>query len=181
MTYDREVMKLPIDILAQAHRRVHGPAPKIQVVVPTSQKTAQEWKFTTMKPADDWFRPEADVSGWQSGHGGFGTTGTPGTAVRTEWKTPDIWIRRGIELADKQSLEKLLLVMHHDEDAEVYLNGVLATKVSGFVTDYQWFDIRREARAALHPGKNVIAVHCKQTGGGQYIDAGLVEISDTPK
>jgi hypothetical protein len=67
----------------------------------------------------------------------------------------------------------------HDEDAEIYLNGVEAARVSGFTTDYETIPISAKARATLKPGKNLIAIHCHQTGGGQYIDAGLVEIRET--
>jgi hypothetical protein len=58
----------------------------------------------------------------------------------------------------------------------VYLNGVLASGVKRYTTGYEEQAISPEARATLKPGKNTIAVHCKQMGGGQYIDAGMVEI-----
>ncbi|MCU0873314.1 MAG: hypothetical protein MUE50_13315, partial [Pirellulaceae bacterium] len=37
-----------------------------------------------------------------------------------------------------------------------------------------------KARAALRTGKNTLAVHCHQTYGGQYIDAGLSVGPATP-
>ena len=94
--------------------------------------------------------------------------------MRTPWNSADIWLRREFVL-EAGKLTAPQLRMHHDEDAEVYINGVLAARTTGFTRDYEEFDIRPEARAALKPGRNVLAVHCHQTAGGQYIDMGLID------
>jgi hypothetical protein len=175
LTYDREVLKLDPAETAAWHKALFGPPPEFRELVPTSEKTAQAWQFTTTKPADGWEKPDFDDSRWSMGPGGFGTKGTPGAVVRTEWKTADIWVRRSFELKELPKGE-VMLRLHHDEDAEVYINGVLAAKVAGYITDYTEVPLTAAGRKVLKAGANVIAIHCHQTGGGQYIDAGLVEV-----
>ena len=53
---------------------------------------------------------------------------------------------------------------------------MLAIKASGFISGYDVFPLTPEGRAALKPGKNLIAIHCHQTNGGQYVDFGLVDV-----
>jgi len=114
-------------------------------------------------------------SSWARGKSGFGTPGTPGAIIGTIWQTDDIWLRREVNITPS-NYDDLEGWLHHDEDAEVYINGVLALKTSGFICNYDTFPLTPQGKAALKPGKNVIAVHCHQTVGGQYIDFGLMDV-----
>lgn len=95
--------------------------------------------------------------------------------MRTEWASADIWLRTEFDLPEGDTTN-LQLSVHHDEDAEIYLNGVLAARLAGYTTGYETVEMTREALAAVKPGKNTIAAHCHQTSGGQYIDIGLVRV-----
>ncbi len=150
-------------------------APIVTAVIPTSQEVAQTWSYTFDKPAANWFATNYDASSWKTGPGGFGTAGTPGATVRTTWDTGDIWLRRDFDIRADQ-LPGLQLLMHHDEDAEVYINGVLAVSAGGFSGSYDPFVLSAQGRAALKAGRNTIAVHVHQTGGGQYIDLGFARV-----
>jgi len=75
--------------------------------------------------------------------------------------------------ADK--LKDIELWIHHDEDAEVFLNGITAARFKGYGAEYFNQSLKSAAMAALKPGKNLVSVHCHQTAGGQYIDVGFVE------
>ena len=177
MTYDREVLKLDEARITAAAKKLYGPPPVVTTLVPTAEEKQADWRYTTDKPADGWQAAAFDAAAWKVAPGGFGTKLTPGTTVRTEWSSADIWVRREFELpADFKPTDGVHLNAYHDEDAEIYLNGVAAAKGTGYTTAYGLMPIRAEARAALKPGKNVIAIHCHQTGGGQYIDAGLVQV-----
>jgi len=150
--------------------------PKVVEVVPTSQKTAYAWRYTTRKPAAEWAQAGFDASAWKEGPAGFGTSGTPGAVVGTTWNTDDIWLRREITMPPGR-YSHLQFSVYHDEDVEIYVNGVLAATEAGFTTGYVPLDIRPEALAQLKAGARVtLAVHCHQTSGGQNIDVGLVNV-----
>lgn len=178
MTYDRDVIKMDPETVAGINRKLYRPPPEIQTLMPTAETEAQIWRYTTEQPDGDWQTSEFDDSSWNQAYGGFGTEGTPGAVIGTEWTGSDIWIRRPFELRG-DGFQDLYLRIHHDEDAEVYLNGIPAAEVTGYTTSYTLVPVSRKAQRALRSGaKNVIAVHCHQTGGGQYIDVGLVQAVD---
>ena len=157
-----------------------APMPKPPVLVtvaPTAQDQPVTWRYTTQRPGDGWFKPEFDAGAWKEGRSGFGVRDTPGAIVNTTWDTPNIWLRREVTLPEGK-WDNIGLSMHHDEDAEVYINGVQAASATGYTTAYEPVPLNASARAALKPGKNLIAVRCRQTGGGQYIDVGLVELRE---
>ncbi|HTD68154.1 MAG TPA: glycoside hydrolase family 2 TIM barrel-domain containing protein [Candidatus Limnocylindria bacterium] len=175
MTYDRAIVKMPIETVAKANRFQFPPEPTQKVLSPTAaQHIGATWRYTTEKPSVDWLKPEFDASSWKEGRAGFGTPGTPGSIIGTEWKTTDIWLRREVDV--KGNPRELKVMMNHDEDAEVYINGVLAVKAARHIGEYQEFDVAPGAVNSLREGKNVIAVHCHQTTGGQYIDVGVIEL-----
>jgi hypothetical protein len=173
MTYDRKVIKADPNLIRMSNKLYTR---TYQDILPTSQQTPQTWRYTTSTPATNWYTTGFNASLWSQGSGGFGTAGTPGAVVGTVWNTSDIWLRRTFNpgTLTPQDLDKLVFRIHHDESAEVYINGVLALSVSGYTTAYIPMSVSAAAKAALiQNASNVIAVHCNQTGGGQYIDVGL--------
>jgi hypothetical protein len=147
--------------------------PEVITVVPTSKDKEQQWRYTFTRPAAHWFMPDFNDLSWKTGPGGFGNRGTPGGVDRTPWHTSEIWLRREIILPDGP-FTHLQLQVHADDYADIYLNGVLAAKVTRCTPGYVEVTLSEEARKTLRPGSNVLAVTCRDTGGGRYIDVGLV-------
>jgi len=175
MTYDRAKVKVDPERLVAAHRALYAPPLRLASVVPTARVRPAIWRYVVEAPAEGWNRPDYDDRGWLEGPSGFGREGTPGAVVRTAWTGSDIWLRRTFLLRDVNR-DRLHLEIHHDEDVDVYLNGVLAARRTGYTVDYIVLPIRPGARAALRAGLNLMAIHCRQTVGGQYIDVGLIEV-----
>jgi hypothetical protein len=175
MTYDRAIIKPDAARVRAANALLFTPPPVLRTIIETSRDAPVEWRYTTSRPDERWSAADFDASAWSAAPGGFGTRNTPGAVVRTVWNTPDIWIRRAFDVPAGLTMTNPQWLIHHDEDAEVYLNGVLVLKVAGYTSDYETVPLSPEARAALASGRNTIAVHCHQTTGGQYIDVGLVD------
>lgn len=164
-TYDRDGDSLRPQ-LARVLMEVRGVGPEQGAI----------WRSTTEPPPEDWAKPEFDDQTWNLGPGGFGTSGTPGARVGTLWNQPRIWLRREIELPPRSAevRDNLRLPSHHDEEAEVDLNGVLAARLSGYTTNNHPVRLRPQAVQALRAGRNTLAASCRQTTGGQFINVGLI-------
>jgi hypothetical protein len=145
--------------------------PQWQVLVGAAAdgKLNQPYRFTTTAPAADWVNDKFDDSAWQSGLTPFGMIANP----KTPWNTSDIWLRRTFEWTGGD-LKEAALVIFYDEDTEVYVNGERIWNRSGFITSYEMFTVTDPLQRALRKGQNTIAVHTRQTGGGQFIDLALL-------
>ena len=155
--------------------------PVVTAVVPTSEKQAVTWKYTFTQPAGQWFGENYDDSSWMTGDAGFGSGEAVGATIRTDWTADDIWTRHEFMLTAAQlaNRSELQIAIRHDDNGEVYLNGVQATRVPGANNLYETFAISRDALAALKPGKNVISFHVHDSGGDQFADAGLVSVKQS--
>lgn len=151
----------------------------LQCSVLHAQEIVDDWKYTVRKPSDSWRDTTFDDSGWTDGAGGFGTQDTPGARVGTTWATDRIWMRKSFEVAAIPA--KPALLIHHDENAEVYLNGQQIIALKDFTSDYIVVPIPQDRQPAIKVGQNVMAVHCSQTSGGQFIDVHLIDAESVPK
>ena len=177
LTYDRAIIKPDAARLTKAVKALFLPPPTVRSIIPTSETTPQIWSYRTAKPERTGFeKPDYDDSSWQKSEGGFGTRGTPGAVIQTIWNTSEIWLRREI-LIPKILIKNPHLRIHHDEDVEIYLDGKLLLKRTGYTTGYVLIPIPKEGGKLLTPGKHTLAVHCKQTGGGQFVDVGIVDVN----
>jgi hypothetical protein len=187
ITYDRKVVKVDeTQMKAIADKVKHNSDYGIVEVLPTSRDHASTWKYLksdTPLPNLTWANVDFDDSDWEPGTAPFGNKITVhndknDSYVINNWTNKNIYLRRTIEFSDlltADNLDKLRAVVFHDEDCQVFLNGVLIGQWTGYLTNYQSKSLNMDqVKQALKIGEpNVLAVSCKQTSGGQFIDIGF--------
>jgi hypothetical protein len=171
VTYDRAVVKLDEERVAAATAQLYGPLPAINTLLPIASEAEIAWRYTTTKPADGWTERDFDDSAWSEGPAGFGTAGTPNLNVRTTWDGSDIWLRRPVRV--RRPVKQPLLAVYHDENCEIFINGQQVAQLTGHTTHYKLIPVDP---AVFRAGGNLLAVHCRQTAGGQGIDVGLIDL-----
>lgn len=150
------------------------PGKPIATIAETAETAKVNWRYTTNKPNENWTAPDFDDGPWREGVAGFGTRNTPGVIIGTTWSSRDLWIRRTFQWdGEIPENAEFALNMHHDDDVEVYVNGVNVFSRTGYTSSYEIMNAPK-LREALKKGVNTIAVHCHQDHGGQYIDVGIV-------
>ena len=88
-----------------------------------------------------------------------------------------IWLRRTFDMPDGVVAQRSHLFMSNDDDADVYLNG---KKIGayGWSDGYVLREVDREVWANVRVGKNSLAVYCRNIGGPQRIDVGIVDVPE---
>ncbi|MBI4581588.1 MAG: hypothetical protein HY718_17960, partial [Planctomycetes bacterium] len=148
----------------------------MRVVLAGAEHGGHTWRYTTKKPGADWMNAGFDDQDWKTGRGGFGTDAAPQSIVNTRWNTPDIWLRTTVTITDPRDIRTAQWRLYHDEDVEVHVNGKQALSLKGYESKYLDVPLDGQALAAFRPGENTVAVHCRQTAGGQNVDVGLVVV-----
>lgn len=145
----------------------------LKTIIPTGEETAYDVKYVTTAPAAGWINENFDDSKWITTQAPFGDN----DRAKTRWTEGDIWMRRVFNLTDV-NVNELYLRMQHDDNVQVFLNGEEIYKCNcwnGKIVNYKMDDA---VKSKLKKGKNVLAIHCSNTAGGSWLDAGF---SDKPK
>ncbi|WP_294081589.1 glutaminase family protein [Proteiniphilum sp. UBA5384] len=146
----------------------------LKPLLSTVREEQWEGKYTFDKPAgESWKSLEFNDASWNTGKSAFGTKDEP--YLSTLWETKDIWVRRTFNLDEDLSGKPVYLHYSHDDDFELFVNGVEVIK-----TGYSWnysvvVELSEEVKATLKKGENIITVHGHNRTGGAYVDFGLYE------
>lgn len=142
-------------------------------VVPTSQQGKWTGKYTFSKPSGNWTELGYDDTSWKEAEGAFGTIDSEPIA-KTQWSTPEIWVRRTFTLDKDLTGHKVYLEFCNDDDAIFYINGVEVHNTGAVCHKNEVVRVPDEAVATLKKGKNIITAECKNPVANGLLDFGIL-------
>lgn len=143
---------------------------KYSDIVPASDSEDYRARSTESDPGRGWEQPGYDDSGWESSAAPFGDN----EQVGTSWKSEDLWYRRTFDIPEKIT-GNMLLKLRHDDNVKVYINGKPVYQCECWNNEYKYYEIPERVQKSLKSQGNVLAIHVRNTAGGQWLDAGIVQ------
>ncbi|HRH50652.1 MAG TPA: DUF4965 domain-containing protein [Panacibacter sp.] len=140
-----------------------------QTILATADDKSYNVKFTEEQPADGWMKASFDDSRWSLAVAPFSDDKSN---AKTLWTSKNLWTRRTFTITDL-NFGKLYLKLQHDDNVQVFLNGEQIYNCNCWNGKAEYFPMNDEVKAKLKKGKNVLAIHCENTAGGAYLDAGF--------
>ena len=164
-----------IKVDGETYRFLGAPGKQYKTILSLGDEQSYDAKYTEDVPATGWASGDFNDNAWKTGSGPFTDEKEK---AKTLWETKDIWMRRKFTLTSID-INKLCLKIQHDDGVEVYLNGVDVFDDRSAFDEPRVFDINK-FKGQLKVGENLLAIHCINTGGPGWLDAGLVdEIKDS--
>lgn len=146
---------------------------KTESIIPLADHEVWDAVYTFDAPKGNWMDVSYSADGWKKGKAAFGTPENPKPSVA--WENGDIWVRRTFDWPADVAKEDLFIQYSHDDNVEVYLNGVKVA-VTGNGLDYNLLqEIPAELAETIKPTGNILAAHCRNNGGGAYLDFGIAK------
>lgn len=182
ITYDRKVVKVDESQMAEIREAINRNYTHTSLpVMPVSQvgNMVSKWRYQILDKeisGNDWKDLSFDDATWPEGVAGFGNGGLQGASMNTKWNSSTIYLRKwyDFESLNGADIDKLKMQVFHDEECDIYINGILAATLSGYTNRYTFVDISAEAKNSIKIGKpNLIAVKCKNKEGNQFFDLGF--------
>lgn len=158
----------------------------IYKILDASINVPQEWAYvhqaSSASIADNWMNPGFDDASWSRGNGQFATAyqgGFTNRGTTIPEGNNNLYVRKifSLENASNDAVSNIYLYVKADDDALVYINGVIAAYIKE--RDFAYYAVYQAAKEAIDPnGENLIAVLCSNGGGGQGLDVGIVTTSE---
>ena len=172
-TGEPQALEGVVRVDGQAYQFLGRGAPEYRALIPAAQEQPYSAQYTFAAPGNGWEKPSfAAAKTWKTSPAPFTNNKA---LLGTAWTSPDVWVRRTVSVQGALPTGRLALLLSHDDDAEVYLNGKLLLRKRGANSRYEYFVLSDSVRQVLHPGQNVLAMHCANPQGGAHLDAGLYE------
>lgn len=172
-TNDEKPLEGILRVDGKSYRFLGGKRIIPETVVPMADEGPWTGAFSRTKPANGWQRPDFDDSKWQRAEAAFGSPDL--SFVRTRWseENSDLFVRRTINLTEKDLLGDLFMIYSHDDVFHLYINGTEVASTGETWREGVQLQLTDDLKKLLRPGKNVIAAHCHNTTGGAYTDFGI--------